>query len=68
MAGEPVEDTSHQLRTLLALKLQEDYEDFLALEQEAPDFVVQQHYKSLLKDVFKVLLSEGVALKQQAES
>jgi hypothetical protein len=68
MAGEPVEDTGHQLRTLLALKLQEDYEDFLALEQEAPDFVVQQHYKSLLKDVFKVLLSEGVALKQQAES
>jgi hypothetical protein len=67
MAGEAVEDTGHQLRTLLALKLQEDYEDFLALEEEAPDFVVQQHYKALLKDVFKVLLGEGVAFKERAQ-
>jgi hypothetical protein len=64
MSGEPVADPGDQLRTLLALKLQEDYADYLALETEAPDLVVQQHYKALLKDVFAVLRQEGVPLKE----
>ncbi|HEX8312731.1 MAG TPA: hypothetical protein VF614_15520 [Chthoniobacteraceae bacterium] len=65
MSGEPVADPGDQLRTLLGLKLQEDYADYLALEAEAPDFVVQQHYKALLKDVFAVLRHEGIPLKEE---
>jgi len=55
MSGEPVTDTGAQLRTLLALKLQEDFADFLALEKESNDLVVQQHYKGLIRHVFEVL-------------
>ncbi len=55
-------DPSTQLRTLLGFKLKDDYEDFLALQQEARDLVVQQHYKTVLQHVFEVLLAEGVQL------
>ncbi len=51
------------LRTLLCLKLQEDFEDFLALEKEEPDIVVQQHYRTVLRHVFEVLRTEGVKLR-----
>lgn len=53
-------DASTQLRTLLGFKLKDDYEDYLALQQEARDLVVQQHYRTLLQHVFEVLLAEGV--------
>jgi hypothetical protein len=55
-------DPSTQLRALLGLKLKDDYEDFQALQQEARDLVVQQHYRSVLQHVFEVLLAEGVQL------
>lgn len=51
-----------QLRALLALKLQESFADFSALEKESPSVVVQQHYRSLLQEVFGVLRHEGVRL------
>jgi len=60
-------DPVTQLRTLLALKLQDDYADFLALEKESPDFVVQQHYRSLIRHVFQVLASEQVPLRVPEE-
>jgi hypothetical protein len=60
-----VEDGALQLRTLLALKLQEDYADFHALESETNDQVVQQHYKTLLRHVFDVLQQLDVPLKTQ---
>ena len=53
-------DPCSQLKTLLAFKLQEDFEDFHALEQQAKDIVVQQHYKTVLKHVFDVLQNEGI--------
>ena len=53
-------DASTQLRTLLGFKLKDDYEDYLALQQEARDLVVQQHYRTLLQHVFEVLLAEGI--------
>lgn len=65
MSGEPVTDTGAQLRTLLALKLQEDYADFLALEKESNDLVVQQHYKGLIRHVFEVLQQLEVPLKAE---
>ncbi|MCE9610902.1 MAG: hypothetical protein K8R23_11970 [Chthoniobacter sp.] len=68
MAGEPVSDTGAQLRTLLALKLQEDYADFLALEKESNDLVVQQHYKGLIRHVFEVLQQLEVPLKIETET
>lgn len=55
-------DTGTQLRLLLGFKLKDDYEDFLALQQEARDLVVQQHYKTVLEHVFEVLETEGVPL------
>lgn len=58
----PAPDPATQLRTLLAFKLKDDYEDFLALQQEARDLVVQQHYRTVLQHVFEVLLSEGIHL------
>jgi hypothetical protein len=65
LTGEPVSDAAAQLRTLLALKLQEDFADFLALEKESNDLVVQQHYKSLLRHVFEVLQQLEVPLKTE---
>ena len=56
-----------QLRTLLALKLQEGYGDFLALEQESRDLVARQHYRTLLREVFDVLKNEGVELTPPPE-
>jgi len=64
ITGQPVTDAEAALRTLLALKLQEDYEDFLALDREANDIVVQAHYRTLLRHIFDVLLQEGVSLKK----
>ncbi len=62
-AGTP----DNQLKTLLTLKLQEDFEDFSALEKEAPDAVVQQHYRTLLRHVFETLRKEGVRLVEPTE-
>ncbi len=56
----PVSDPSIQLRSLLGFKLKDDYEDFLALQQESRDLVVQQHYRTVLQHVFEVLLTEGI--------
>ena len=60
-------DSVTQLRTLLALKLQEDYADFLLLEKESPDAVVQQHYRGLIRHVFEVLAAEQIPLKVPEE-
>jgi len=56
-------DVTVQYRTLLTLKLQEDYSDYLALEKNLPEFVVQQHYRALIRHVFGVLRDEGVGLQ-----
>ncbi|MEO6788497.1 MAG: hypothetical protein ABI318_20435, partial [Chthoniobacteraceae bacterium] len=60
-------DAATQLRTLLALKLQEDYSDFLTLEKESPDAIVQQHYRGLINHVFEILRGEQVPLSVPAE-
>ena len=65
--AEPAPDAVTQLRTLLALKLQEDYADFLTLQKESPDAIVQQHYRGLINHVFDVLLGEQVPLSVPAE-
>ncbi len=62
MTSEPVSDTASQLRTLLGFKLHEDYEDFLALEQEGNDIVVQQHYRTIIRHVFEVLREVQIPL------
>ncbi len=64
---EAAPDAITQLRTLLALKLQEDYADFLTLQKESPDAIVQQHYRGLINHVFAVLLAEQVPLSVPAE-
>jgi hypothetical protein len=61
-APEATASPDAQMRALLRLKLQEDFEDFCALESEAQDVVVQQHYRSVLRHVFDILRSEGVRL------
>jgi hypothetical protein len=61
----PVEDANTVLRTLLGFKLKEDFEDFQALEQEARDLVVQQHYRTVLRHVFEVLDGEGVRFEPE---
>ena len=65
MSSEPVSDTGAQLRTLLALKLQEDFADFLALKKETNDIVIQQHYRGVLEHVFEVLQQLEVPLKAE---
>jgi hypothetical protein len=62
-SGEGQDDPAAALRALLALKLQEDYEDFVALEHEGNDVVVQAHYQTLLRHVFEVLVNEHVEFK-----
>jgi len=61
-ADQPVNDADAQLRTLLALKLQDDFSDFVALDKESPSVVVQQHYRELLRHTFDVLRQQGVPL------
>ena len=61
-SGDAAPDAATQLRTLLALKLQEDYADFLALQKESPDAIVQQHYRGLINHVFDVLRGEQIPL------
>lgn len=56
------DDPSAQLRALLALKLQEDYADFIALEKGSPDVIVRQHYRGLIRSIFATLVGEGVPL------
>jgi hypothetical protein len=48
---------------LLGLKLQEAYADFLALETQDRDLVVQQHYRTVLAEVFDVLKAESIPLR-----
>jgi len=62
MTSEPVNDTAAQLRSLLGFKLKEDFEDFLALEQEGNDIVVQQHYRTIMRHVFEVLREVQIPL------
>ena len=63
MSGEPVSDPAAQLRTLLGLKLREDYDDFRALEKESNDLVVQQHYRTIIRHVFEVLQEVQIPLE-----
>jgi hypothetical protein len=56
----PVADEDKRLRQLLVLKLQESYDDFLALESESPDIVAPKHYRTVLGHVFQVLAAEGI--------
>lgn len=67
MNSEPVTDLGDQLRTLLGLKLQDDYADFLALEQESHDLVVQQHYRTIIRHLFEVLAEAKVPLQVPEE-
>jgi hypothetical protein len=66
-ASQPETNPEQQLRTLLSLKLQEAYADFLALDSQDPDIVVQQHYGTVLREVFTVLKAEGVPLAPPPE-
>jgi hypothetical protein len=63
MSGEPVTDSAAQLRALLALKLQDDYADFSALEKDSHDLVVSQHYPTILRHIFEVLREVQVPLE-----
>ena len=67
MSDEPVSDQAAQLRTLLGLKLREDFADFLALEQESHDLVVQQHYRTIISHVFEVLREVQIPLETPRE-
>ena len=66
-SAEGTPDAATQLRTLLALKLQEDYADFLTLQKESPDAIVQQHYRGLINHVFEVLRGENIPLAVPVE-
>lgn len=65
--SDPAPDAVTQLRTLLALKLQEDYADFLTLQKESPDAIVQQHYRGLINHVFEILRAEQIPLSVPVE-
>ncbi|MES2569877.1 MAG: hypothetical protein V4710_07450 [Verrucomicrobiota bacterium] len=62
-SDQQITDVNQQLRVLLGFKLQEDYADYVALEEESTSVVVQQHYRSLLRHIFEVLKHEGIELK-----
>lgn len=51
---------------MLGLKLKEDYDDFLALEKESNDLVVQQHYRTIIRHVFEVLREVQIPLEASA--
>ena len=67
LSDAPPPSPDDQLRGLLALKLQENYGDFHALEQESRDLVARQHYRTLLREVFEVLKNEGIVLEPPPE-
>jgi hypothetical protein len=65
MMGDETVEPLVRFQKLLAMKLHDDYHDFLALEKEAPDMVVQQHYREIARDMIKVLLEEGVVFEAE---
>lgn len=67
ISGEGAIDAGVQLRALLALKLQEDYADFVALEKDSHDLVVSQHYPTILRHIFDVLREIQVPFENAVE-
>jgi dynactin complex subunit len=66
--GEPLEEGSaEQLRTLLSIQLNEGYETYLAMRQEALDKVFRLDYRDLLGKVFETLIGAGVPLNPKIE-
>ena len=61
--GEPLPEGEEQLKTLLAIKLQESYETYEAMRLESLDKVFRLDYRDLLGSVFETLLNAGVSLK-----
>lgn len=56
----PVTDPLQQFKTLLGIKLAEDYAEFEALGKEPPDEVFREHYRLLIEDMFKILKEHGL--------
>lgn len=62
----PVTDAQEQFRITLCVKLRDDFLDFEALEREPEDEVFREHYRILLKSVFKTLKDSGISLESVA--
>ncbi len=60
-----ISDTLEQFKTLLGLKLKEDFADYTAIGRESPSEVVRRHALEVLGRVFAVLEAEGVKFKDQ---
>jgi hypothetical protein len=64
-SNEPMEEGSaEQLRALLAIKLAEEYETYIAMRKEALDKVFRLDYRDLLGKVFETLLEAGIHLNR----
>src|SRR5207249_4531015 len=53
-------DELQQFKTLLGVKLGQDFSDFETLRDEPATEVVRRHLRDLLDHIFKVLNAEGV--------
>ncbi|HWL51680.1 MAG TPA: hypothetical protein VNQ90_04550 [Chthoniobacteraceae bacterium] len=65
-SDEPIpEGSAEQLKTLLAIKLQEMFETYHAMRLDPLDRVFRLDYRDLLGSVFDVLIEQGVALEEK---
>ena len=62
----PLPEGEEQLKALLALQLQENYETYEAMRLEPLDKVFRLDYRDLLGSVFETLSNAGVVLEKEA--
>jgi len=58
-------DAVEQFKTLVALKLKQEYADYAAISRESPSEVVRRHAQEILGRVFSVLEAEGVKFPKE---
>lgn len=54
---------AEQFKTLLGIKLRDQFEEFEAMKREAADEVFREHYRDMLDSIFQLLEKQGVPLR-----
>ena len=60
-----ISDSLDQFKTLLGLKLKEDFADYTAISRESLNEVVRRHAHEILGRIFSVLQAEGVRFDRE---
>ena len=59
----PLTDEKEQFKALIGIKLRTNYAEFKELAKEPQDAIYKEPFRLLLEDVFQILESHGIVLK-----